>query len=536
MTIGKINALQPGYGVHGNLHPDHTGTLLTLRVNGEPVLTTGAGRPGYWDNRQVSSGFLFKVKALFDYLGDGDCLTVTAGDVALPWAGGALEWPVTMGRASRMPELLALIAAGQTFQKNGLLGLRLDRNPAFFAEVERLFARIAGVVQREAGLEVFVTYGALLGCIREGDFIASDDDIDLAYLSRHHTAAEVRTEFERIARALIHDGLHVKVGMYRNLIKISAEKNSIPIDLFYAWTTESGEFDISYGSHGPAFRVESQPLALVPGRIGRYTLPIPACHDAMLMQLYGAQWRVPDQGFSHFDKTRRISPEFALDDAASLRLYWENFYAHQGAMRPSSFAEFMAPRLPAGARVLEFGCGHGRDALHFARGGTTVVGADASHEAIAAARRQATEGDLARAQFEVVDLSDTAALDAHLQVQARAAAAAGQAVVVYCRFFLHAIPADLEARLIDALCRHLTAGFQFAAEFRTDHDEKLKKSFGTTHYRRFIDPELLISRLERERGATREFVQIGFGLSVYAGEDPHLCRMILGMPAQGSPS
>jgi tellurite methyltransferase len=128
----------------------------------------------------------------------------------------------------------------------------------------------------------------------------------------------------------------------------------------------------------------------------------------------------------------------------------------------------------------------------------------------------------------VVDLSDAAALDAHLQDQARASA--GSEVVVYCRFFLHAIPAALETRLIDALCRHLRAGFVFAAEFRTNHDEKLKKSFGTTHYRRFIDPEQLITRLEREHGATQEHVQIGFGLSVYAGEDPHLCRMVLRLP------
>jgi SAM-dependent methyltransferase len=546
---GKVNAPQPGYGIHGNLHPDHAGTLLTLRLNGEPVATTGAGRPGYWADRHVGSGFLFKVQALFDHLGDGDALTVTAGDTPLPWADGSLAHVVANGRASRAGELLARIAEGMAFQKNGQLGLRLDRNEAFFAQIDALFERIRRVVQGAIGTEVFVTYGALLGCIREGDFIASDDDIDLAYLSRQRTPEAVRAEFERVARALIDDGLHVKVGQYANLVKISADKGSLPIDLFYAWVDGEGRLDISYGYHGPAMAVGDDGLALVPGRIGRYTLPIPARHDEMLLQLYGPAWRVPDQGFSHFDKTRRVSTAHALDEAAVLRLYWENFYAHQGQMRPSTFAEFVLPRLqaprpgligrllgrqPAPVRVIEFGCGNGRDALHFARHGHPVLGVDAAHAAVDAAARHARAAGLEHAHFQVLDLRDAAALDALLAAEAQAAGDAE--LLVYCRFFLHAIPEGLQQRLLDALCRQLGRGFRFAAEFRTDRDQALKKSFGTTHYRRFIDADALVAALERGRGAQREHFETGFGLSVYAGEDPHLCRMLLRFPAQPTPS
>jgi SAM-dependent methyltransferase len=543
VQIGKVNAPQPHFGVHGNLHPDHTGAVLTLRLNGHPVSTTGAGRPGYWADQHAGSGFLFKVQALFDHLGDGDALTVTLADSPLPWPDGALAHQVANGRPSRAGELLARIADGMTFQKNGQLGLRLDRNETFFAQVDALFERVRSIVRRSIGAEAFVTYGALLGCIREGDFIAHDDDIDLAYLSRASGPEAVRAEFERVARALIDDGLHVKVGQYANLIKISAEKGSLPIDLFYAWVDGEGRLDISYGYHGPAMAVGHDGLALKPGRIGRYTLPIPARHDEMLLQLYGPAWRVPDQGFSHFDKTRRLSTAHALDEAAVLRLYWENFYAHQGQMRPSTFAEFLLPRLqaarpglagrllgrqPTPVRIIEFGCGNGRDTLHFARHGHPVLGVDAAHAAVDAATRHAGTAGLASARFQVLDLHDTAALDALLA--AEAAAAGNAELLVYCRFFLHAIPEDLQQRLLDSLCRKLRHGFRFAAEFRTDQDEALKKSFGTTHYRRFIDADALVAALETGHGAQREHFETGFGLSVYAGEDPHLCRMLLRFP------
>lgn len=547
--IGKVNPAQPNFGVHGNVDPDHAGAVLTLHLNGQPVATTGAGRPGYWANRQTGSGFLFKVQALFDHVGDGDTLTVTLADVPLPWPDGALAYVVANGRPSRAPELLSKVAAGMTFQKNGQLGPRLDRNEAFFAQVDALFERIRGIVKRSVGADVFVTYGALLGCIREGDFIAHDDDIDLAYLSRARNPAAVRSEFETVARALIDDGLHVKVGQYANLVKISVSQSSMPIDLFYAWVDDAGRLDISYGYHGPAMTVGPEGLTLVPGRIGRYSLPIPARHDEMLQQLYGPAWRVPDQGFSHFDKTRRISTAHALDDAAVLRLYWENFYAHQARMRASSFAEFVLPRLkaptpglvgrllgarPAPVRVIEFGCGNGRDALHFARHGHAVLGVDAAHAAVEAAARHAEAAGLDNVRFQVVDLHDAPALEHLLESEAQAARETGAALWVYCRFFLHAIPESLQQSLLDALCRHLTSGFRFAAEFRTDQDRALKKSFGTTHYRRFIDADALLAELESTRGAVREHHETGFGLSVYAGEDPHLCRMLLQFPAVAS--
>ncbi len=53
---------------------------------------------------------------------------------------------------------------------------------------------------------------------------------------------------------------------------------------------------------------------------------------------------------------------------------------------PSSFARRVAALLPRGARVLDLGCGEGRDSVFFAAEGFEVVGVDASRAGIAKAR------------------------------------------------------------------------------------------------------------------------------------------------------
>lgn len=56
---------------------------------------------------------------------------------------------------------------------------------------------------------------------------------------------------------------------------------------------------------------------------------------------------------------------------------------------PSSFAQQVAPLLPPGARVLDLGCGEGRDSVFFASEGFEVVGVDISRAGIAKAERLA---------------------------------------------------------------------------------------------------------------------------------------------------
>jgi tellurite methyltransferase len=61
---------------------------------------------------------------------------------------------------------------------------------------------------------------------------------------------------------------------------------------------------------------------------------------------------------------------------------------------PSGFAREIADRLSPGARVLDLGCGEGRDSVYFASRGFDVTGLDVSADALVKGRRLADEQQL----------------------------------------------------------------------------------------------------------------------------------------------
>src|SRR5215510_10032146 len=84
---------------------------------------------------------------------------------------------------------------------------------------------------------------------------------------------------------------------------------------------------------------------------------------------------------------------------------------------PSEFAKDLVGLLPPGGRVLDLGCGEGRDSVFFASRGFEVTGLDVSVAGIAKARRLAAEYQvevrwLARSMLEV--LTKPGGLHAHL--------------------------------------------------------------------------------------------------------------------------
>ncbi|MGI0149430.1 MAG: class I SAM-dependent methyltransferase [Thermoplasmata archaeon] len=75
------------------------------------------------------------------------------------------------------------------------------------------------------------------------------------------------------------------------------------------------------------------------------------------------------------------------------------------ATRPTALlADFMKRQRPGGRRVVEFGCGEGRDAIFLAKRGFRVVALDTSPAALARARRRAREEGV-RVRFVVADMS-----------------------------------------------------------------------------------------------------------------------------------
>ena len=63
--------------------------------------------------------------------------------------------------------------------------------------------------------------------------------------------------------------------------------------------------------------------------------------------------------------------------------YWERYYAEvDGVARPSTFAQYALPHLPAGFTIVELGCGNGRNSLFFAQNGYTIHALDQCTKAL----------------------------------------------------------------------------------------------------------------------------------------------------------
>jgi hypothetical protein len=98
-------------------------------------------------------------------------------------------------------------------------------------------------------------------------------------------------------------------------------------------------------------------------------------------------------------------------------------------------------------------------------------------------------------------------------------------VLVYARFFFHAIDSNAEERVLDSVARLLhDRGGAVCVEARTHLDEGTTKAT-PEHYRRFIRPDAFAAALE-QRGLDVRYRVEGTGMAKYRQDDAHVFRMI----------
>lgn len=120
---------------------------------------------------------------------------------------------------------------------------------------------------------------------------------------------------------------------------------------------------------------------------------------------------------------------------------------------PSSLAREMAGLLPPRARVLDLGCGEGRDTVFFAASGHRVAGLDISHAGLHKGARLAAEHRV-RVAWVAADVE-------RLPLR-------GAFDLVYSSGALHYVPRARRARLFDALKRLTPCGGHHALVVFTD--------------------------------------------------------------------
>ena len=172
--------------------------------------------------------------------------------------------------------------------------------------------------------------------------------------------------------------------------------------------------------------------------------------------------------------------------------YWEEYYETNERRTPSPFVKWCMLRTEFGKSMVDLGCGDGED-TDLIRHYHPVIGIDSGTEP----KGYSDEGPFSKS-FIKGDILD-----------------APEADYYYARFLFHAIPEELEDKLLDKISGTLLL------ETRIIGDD----SFEDDHYRRLIDPEKFKKKLA-EKGFEILEEEQGRGLAPYKGQDPLVMRII----------
>lgn len=208
--------------------------------------------------------------------------------------------------------------------------------------------------------------------------------------------------------------------------------------------------------------------------------------------------------------------------------YWDNFYKNnRGLNDASTFCEHIVSKFEQQKSeflIIDLGCGTGKDSFYFAKNGFETIGIDGSEEVTKINNDKVDDVSKNNIEFYCVDLSDKNKV-AELMVDFNSKAnLSGKKLLVYTRFFLHAIPEEVEDIILENLSLNIDVPFSLVSEFRTKEDEELDKVYND-HYRRYVNTDDLIYKMLKVGFSLQSFTK-GRGLSVYKNEDPYLARII----------
>ncbi len=199
------------------------------------------------------------------------------------------------------------------------------------------------------------------------------------------------------------------------------------------------------------------------------------------------------------------------------KAYWEKYYRdHPEPSPPSAFALAMVDHLVKPGTLIDLGCGNGRDAVFFGlQVNLAVVAIDQCEAEI---DRLASKYAQSSLQFVAQDFS--AYRPSH------------KVDNVYSRWTMHAIDESAEDQTLQWVADTLTDGGRLVVEARSISDDLYgvgeavgPHAFVTDHYRRFMDKERFISKLEKLGLAILHSIE-SRGLAKKEDDDPVIVRIV----------
>ena len=167
--------------------------------------------------------------------------------------------------------------------------LPIDFNK-YAKEYAREMKNIEKYFKDNFSLPIYPIYGTLIGVLREGRFVRTDDDIDFAYLSAKHEEQEVIKEMEMIYDKLEKDGLLANRKDMIGQAWVLPPNKSMMADIWTSYIDESGKyFSVSMGKG--EFHKDTV-LPFVKGKLEDQEFLIPRNSEALL-RLWYLNWEVP---------------------------------------------------------------------------------------------------------------------------------------------------------------------------------------------------------------------------------------------------
>ena len=199
--------------------------------------------------------------------------------------------------------------------------------------------------------------------------------------------------------------------------------------------------------------------------------------------------------------------------------YWNQFYKKESIRHESTFARFTLKKINIEkSRVLDIGCGNGRDSYFFNKKGFKVTGIDISKKAIQKNSKVLVKNLI----FKKFDIDKDEIKNKY--------------DVIYCRFFVHTVSELLENKLISLIKKSKNKGTLVFFEFRNykdkifgnfkaiDHNKIIE--FEKGHFRRIIDPKIFQKKFISATKSKLVYQKSGINLSIVKNDNPNLSRMI----------
>lgn len=196
--------------------------------------------------------------------------------------------------------LLTRLGPERTLDKKGALPPNeravAQRRTAYL----RLYARARRAFSDELAQPLFLMYGTLLGCWRDGDLIPGDDDFDVGYVSRTSDPHAVKQETFEVIERLVAAGFVVSFNRRGRLFRLSHASEAaagVHLDVRPLWFQEGRVYAHNH------FSMPSTPEDWLPAetsRLGEHTVLVPRRTELFLEGHYGPGWRVPDPAFTYY--------------------------------------------------------------------------------------------------------------------------------------------------------------------------------------------------------------------------------------------